>query len=312
MKAMRDAFLERLYEIARGDRNVVFVSNDFGAPALDRFRLELPQQFVHIGIAEANLINVGAGLAMAGKNVYVYSISPFVPMRCFEQMKMHMGFRKLQINAVVVGAGFSYDKSGPTHHSLEDVATVGSIPGVELWTPSDSALASALADHSCRPGPKYIRFDREKLPALYPAAPDLAPGFALHGTPADLLIVSTGTMVHEALRIAESLRPLEAGVLDLFRVKPLNVAGLLEVLKSSKRIATLEEHYIHGGIGSVLSGLLDDQGLALPMKRFGAQDQYYFEYGGREALRKLAGLDVESVTARIRSWVGAAGGKIPR
>ncbi len=301
MKTMRDAFLERFTEIAKADRNVVLLCNDFGAPALDRFRAELPRQFIHIGIAEENLVNAGAGLAMAGKQVYLYSIAPFVPLRCFEQIKVHMGFRGFNMNAVVVGAGFSYDKSGPTHHSLEDVTAVGAVPGVEIWTPSDAVLAEQLAVHSLRPGPKYFRFDREAVEDLYTPKEDFSRGFSRHGTGTDLVIVATGTIVHQALQIAKALKPrnVDVSVIDLFRPKPLDADALLAHLKPARRIATLEEHFLHGGLGDSISGLLHDHGLTVPLKRLGVPEQYFFEYGGREALRKAAGLDLATLIARL-------------
>ncbi|MFC2070357.1 1-deoxy-D-xylulose-5-phosphate synthase, partial [Chloroflexota bacterium] len=105
--SMRDAFLDELYDIAREDRQVIFISNDFGAPSLDKFRKDLPDQFIHIGIAEQNMVNVATGLAMAGKIVYIYSIAPFLPLRCFEQIRVHMAMKGFHITAVMVGTGYS-------------------------------------------------------------------------------------------------------------------------------------------------------------------------------------------------------------
>jgi transketolase len=115
---MRDAFLDELYDIAQEDRRVILLSNDFGAPSLDKYREDLPCQFLHTGIAEQNMVDVAAGLALAGKIVYMYSIAPFLPLRCYEQLRVHLGFKHYHITGVSVGAGFSYDLSGPSHHAL--------------------------------------------------------------------------------------------------------------------------------------------------------------------------------------------------
>ena len=120
--SMRDAFLDELYDIARQDKRVMLISNDFGAPSLDKFREDCAAQFIHIGIAEQNMVNVATGLALAGKIVYMYSIAPFLPLRCYEQLRVHLSFKNFHITGVVVGAGYAYDLSGPTHHALEDIA----------------------------------------------------------------------------------------------------------------------------------------------------------------------------------------------
>jgi transketolase len=110
-KSMRDAFLDEIYDVARKDDRVMLISNDFGAPSLDKFRTDCKRQFIHIGIAEQNMVNVATGLAIGGKIVYLYSIAPFLPLRCYEQLRVHLAFKNYHIVAVMVGAGYSYDLS---------------------------------------------------------------------------------------------------------------------------------------------------------------------------------------------------------
>ncbi|MEE8413233.1 MAG: transketolase C-terminal domain-containing protein, partial [Dehalococcoidales bacterium] len=244
---MRDAFLDELYDIALKDRQVVFISNDFGAPSLDKFREDLTSQFIHIGIAEQNMVNVATGLAMAGKIVYMYSIAPFLPLRCFEQIRVHLSMKGFHVTGVMVGAGYSYDLSGPTHQALEDIAIMNSLPNMTILNASDSIMGKAFARMSYEnPGPKYIRFDREKLPPLYDSSEDFSAGIGILKEGRDLTIVATGIMVHRAFEVADELtrHSVDAGIIDLYRIKPLNEELLLDAARKTGRILTIEESFV--------------------------------------------------------------------
>jgi transketolase len=305
--SMRDAFLDELYEIARKDRRVILISNDFGAPSLDKFRSDCASQFVHIGIAEQNMVNVAAGLALAGKIVYMYSIAPFLPLRCYEQMRVHLSFKRHHITGVVVGAGYAYDLSGATHHTLEDIALMNALPGITLYSASDSVMGAALARMTYEnPGPKYVRFDREKFPPLYKPRPDgFADGLAVLKKGRDLTIVATGIMVHQAFKVAAELagRSLDTGIVDLYRIKPLNENLLMSILQKSKRVVTLEENFVSSGIGSIISTLITDRGADIKLKSLGVPDRFFNRGGGREELQRLCGLDVPSIVKTIVKWL---------
>lgn len=307
MVVMRDAFLDKLYQIAREDPRVVLLCDDFGAISLDKFRSDLSSQFVHIGIAEQNMVNVATGLALAGKIVYMYAISPFLPLRCFEQIRVNLSFNNLPVTGVGVGAGYAYDCSGPTHHAMEDIAAMRALPGMTILQPSDSLMAGALAEITYRsPGPKYVRFDREEFPLLYETGNcDFADGLAALRAGRDLVIIASGKMVHQAFKVAARLteHSIDAGIIDLYRLKPVNEGLLLRAIGGSKRIVTMEENLIHGGTGSLIAEVLLDNGKTMPLKRFAIPDQYFFEYGGREELHRLCGLDVDSITERLLEWL---------
>ncbi len=299
MATMRDAFLEKLYGIASNDKRVVLLSADFGAPSLDRFRADLKDQFFHVGIAEQDMLNLAAGLAMEGRIVYVYAMSPFLPLRCLEQMKIHMALRGLPITAVAVGAGFSYELSGPTHHTLEDIAIVNAIPGVTLYSCSDGVMGAALASMThASPGPAYVRFDREKTPDIYLEGADFGQGLSWLTRSSGVNIIATGIMVSQALAVSRRLRErgLDVGVADIYRLKPLNGDALAEIISGSKYVVTMEEAFLNGGIGSMVASFMADRGLNTPLKRLGASDQYFHRWGPREYVRSLHGLDIESAT----------------
>jgi transketolase len=304
--SMRDAFLDALYNIARDDRRLIIISNDFGAPSLDKFREDLPGQFIHIGIAEQNMVAVAAGLAMAGKIVYMYSIAPFLPLRCFEQIRVHLSMNGLNVSGVMVGTGYSYDLSGPTHQALEDIGMMNSLPRMTIYTASDSVMGGALARMTYEnPGPKYIRFDREILPALYPENADFSAGLSSLRDGRDLTIVATGIMVHRAFEVAEELarHSINAGIIDLYRIKPLNEELLFEAVGKTGRIVTIEESFISSGIGSIISGLITESKRDLRLKRIGVPDRFYSQGGDRKNLQKLCGLDTDSITGTALKWL---------
>lgn len=303
--AMRDVFFDKLYEIAKKDRQVILLSDDFGAPSLDKFRKDLSSQFINIGIAEQNMVSTAAGLALGGKIVYMYAIAPFVTLRCYEQIKIDLCCMNLHVTALGVGAGFAYDNSGPTHHATEDIAIMRALPGMTILNPSDNVMVAACVEISYKnPGPKYIRFDREKPVTIYDKNTDFSDGIATLKTGKDLCIISTGMMVHKAFNVAHELskHSINAGIVDLYRIKPINTELLLKFISQSQKVVTIEENLINGGIGSIVAEVLVDNEITLPLKRFAVPDKYCFKYGSREHIHKLYSLDVNSIVKKILRW----------
>lgn len=291
----RDAFFDNLYNIAKDDRRVILLSDDFGAPSLDKFRKDLPSQFFNMGLAEQNMINVARGLAMAGKIVYTYALLPFY-MRCYEQIR-HLCFQNLNVNMIGVGAGFAYSTAGPTHHALEDIAAMRALPNLTILNPSDSTMAGALAGMTYNePGPKYVRLDRTAN-QIYQGNEDFTKGFIRSNKTGQLTIIATGYMVSQALKVKERL--IEYGiepvvVIDFFRIKPAH--GHLTWGLSNPTV-TIEENFLNGGIGSIIAEKLGVGGTNLIC--IGVPNKYYFNYGGRDELHRLAGLDVDSIVKKI-------------
>lgn len=306
---MRDAFFDRLYETARKDRNIFVVSADMGAPSLDKFRADLGSQYINIGVAEHNMITVASGLALSGKKVFAYAIVPFATLRCFEATRTNLCFMDLPVTIVGVGAGFSYDDSGPTHHAMEDIAVMRTLPNLSILNVSDSVMAAEFADTACQlSGPSYVRLDREVLPVLYNQDTDFTAGLIQHKVGKDLTIIATGNMVHRALEVAGKLAEssLDAGVIDIFRLKPVNAELLLKYVASSKKVATLEEHFITSGLGTIIAEVFVDYGITMPLKRIGINDKYCYNYGGRNNIQAICGLDANSVTKTILEWVSGS------
>ncbi len=300
----RDAFIDQIYDIAKKRQDVVFLCCDLGAAALDRFRAELAPQFIHTGISEQNMMDVAAGMAQCGKTVYAYAMAPFVTFRCFEQIKVSLAAMKQPVTLVGVGIGYGYDDAGPTHYATEDLTVMRSLAGIEIFTPSDDRQVQEVAKLSySKPALRYVRLDRKFLPHLYDNRPDfkIEDGIAETVKGKKACVVASGFMVHTAMKAREALasQGIDLGVIDVFRLKPLNSAQLAQLVKPYDTLFTLEEHFLSGGFGSAILEGLSDQRVLKPVTRIGVEDHYYFDNGGRSHVHKLCGIDPESVTRKI-------------
>lgn len=299
---IRDAFFDEVYKIASKDSNVIFLTADMGAFSLSRFKQDLSSQYINVGVAEQNLVSIAAGLALGGKKVFIYTIASFITQRCYEQIKIDLCCMRLPVTIIGSGPGITYSSDGPTHHAIQDVAIMRALPEMTILNPSDPVSATAAARISYKnDGPVYVRIDKGKLPLLYDNKKDFSDGLALLKTGRDLMIIATGIMVHQAFKVADELakHSIDAGIIDLYRIKPINEELLLSVIEKSNRIVTLEEHSIIGGIGSAVSEVLIDNGKAIPMKRIAIADKNCVGYGDRDWMHSLYGIDVQTVCRLI-------------
>lgn len=303
---MRDAFWDRIYELAKEDEDIVIVSADLGAPSLDKFRRDFPDRYINVGIAEQNAVLVSTGLALAHKKPIAYAITQFLTLRTYEQFRIYPCGMDLPVTLVGVGAGACYSESGPTHHSIEDLAVMRTLPNLDIYNVSDSSMAAVMADVAVDgSGPKFIRLDREIFQELPPR--DMNKGYLLAKPVQPVTVLATGNMVHIVMEVANELHSegLEIGVADVFRF-PLDEAGLVKALKPCKCLITLEEHSLRGGMGSYILEILNEAQSMLPVKRLGfdTRDGYKkcYDYGGREAIRRGFGLGKEHLLEILKKY----------
>jgi transketolase len=310
--AMRDVFLDRIWQAMAHDQKIYFTSADFGSPVLDKIRADFPDRFVNVGIAEQNLINVSAGLALEGYTVFAYAIAPFITMRCYEQIRVSLALlsevRPMNINLIGVGAGYSYVVSGPTHQCYEDITLMRALPNFRVLSPADHVSAGHLFDRCISTmGPKYLRFDAQVLPVIYEAgAPDLNVGFHahIHGEP--VCLVATGYMLHTALKVAEGLAKVgySVGVLDLFDISNFAADELQAALSSYTGIVTMEEGFRgRGGIDSMMFEFIARRGLNARMLNIGVEGGYRFELGSRLELHEQVGIGPQFVLSSVEEFI---------
>ncbi len=316
MSTMRDAFIEEVHARMSGDGRIFFLSADFGSPRLDAIRADFPDRFINVGIAEQNLVNVSTGLALEGFIVYAYAIAPFLTMRAYEQIRINLALqsqlKELNVNLIGVGAGMSYDVSGPTHHCLEDLSIMRALPNMTVFSPSDENLVRKFVDYSIKvKSPKYLRFEGKPLPDIYADIEKIRieDGFFELRKGGEICLVSTGYMTHKALKVAGALQRegIDAGVVDIFLLRPFDPAALYSSLKDYRYIVTIEEGFIgKGGLDSIVASTLADSGFGGVIKRMGFADEYIFDIGGREYLHRLAGLGEEDIARSIKTILKVA------
>ena len=310
--AMRDAFLDRICQAMAFDETIFFVSADFGSPVLDRIRSQFPERFINVGIAEQNLINISAGLALEGYKVFAYAIAPFITMRCYEQIRVSLALlstvRPMNVNLIGVGAGYSYVVSGPTHQCYEDITLMRAMPSMSVYSPADHVTAAALFDVCWEnTKPKYLRFDAQVLPVLYDTMPQtMERGFHVHRVGGDLCLIATGYMVHTALQVAERLAALDVqvGVVDLFDITGFSDDALLRVLSPFGTIATMEEGFRgRGGLDAMMFDWVAHSKKNLRLLNIGVEGGYRFELGSRTELHEQVGIGVNVVTKKVLAFL---------
>ena len=308
IKGMRDSFFDSLFRVAKRNKDLILISADTGAICLDNFKKYLKKQYINIGIAEQNMIGIAAGLALSGKKVYVYAIIPFVTMRCYEQIRVDLCCMNLDVTVVGIGAGFDYSTLGPTHHGTEDIALMRVLPGMRIYSPSDSLMAELVAERTADiGGPKYIRLDRTGFPLVYQNKKEInfKTGFNILKRGKDLYIISTGRMVLTALKVAQNLsqNSISAGVIDLFCINPLNEDAFIGEVEKVKNIVTLEEHFVEGGIGSLIGEILYKYRVKKKFSFLGIDKRFCRMYGSREYLQKINYLDPKSIVERLKAFL---------
>ena len=311
--AMRDAFLERIWEAMGKDKKTFFTCADFGSPVLDKIRRDFPERYINVGIAEQNLINVSAGLALEGYTLFAYAIAPFITMRCFEQIRVNLALlsevRKINVNLIGVGAGYSYVVSGPTHQCYEDLTVMRALPNVSIFSPADHVTATALFEPCVKTfGPKYLRLDAQVLPALYDGiSPDIGRGFNILRQGKGLCLVATGFMVHTALKAADRLANsgIDVSVIDLFNITGFDVASFREALLPHAGVVTLEEGFRgRGGLDAMIFDFCERQDIDAKILNLGVEGSYRFELGTRADLHEQVGIGVATVEKRILTFSG--------
>jgi len=311
-KAMRDALIEKIYEHMRAGADISFLSADFGAPSLDKIRKDFPRNFASVGIAEQDLVNVAAGMAYEGGTVFAYAISAFLTMRAFEQIKinfsLHAKHKRFNAHLIGVGAGLSYDISGPSHHCLEDISIINTLPDIVIFSPSDSMMVRTFYDQLVsRGGCTYHRFDSKPLPQLYSeeqlTAETFKNGFIESAKGADICLVSTGFMTHQALKVRTLLKEqgINAGILDVHLLNAFDEQALKGKLEAYGTIITMEEGFVNkGGFDSIIKNLLLKHDMKQKIRSFGFTQGYVFTRGNRDILHKSQGLAPEQLAADIK------------
>ena len=306
---MRDAFFTALADLARVDERVWALTGDLGIGLFDDFEAAAPGRFLNVGIAEQSLVGVAAGLAYAGQRPFAYSIAPFVTSRPHDQVRVDLAMARADVTLVGVGGGLSYGYLGPTHHAIEDLALMRSLPGMTVLAPGDPAdvRRATRAAHAIE-GPVYLRLGKNGERSVLPDDAPFVVGRATKvRSGGHVTIASTGAILAEAVDAADLLAAggIEATILHFGTVKPFDGDALLTAAARTGTVVTLEEHSIVGGLGSAAAEALAEGGLSARLKRLGLPDAFAHEVGSREHLLAHFGLDAHAVAATVERLLDA-------
>lgn len=307
---MRNAFADEITQLAREDQRVVLLSGDIGNKLFDNFKKVDERRFYNCGVAEANMMGVAAGLALSGLRPVIYTITPFTTTRCFEQIRVDACYHNAPVVFVGTGSGLSYAELGPTHHSLEDLAILRTLPGMRVLAPCDATelrlcVRAALREN----GPVYIRIGKKGEPAIHAQAPDFRIGRGIVVRPGtDVALIATGTIMAQVLKAADLLgqRGVSAEVVSFHSVKPLDRAYLGQACARFKLVATIEEHGRIGGLGGAVAEFYADRRDAPVQISFGTDDEFMHEVGSQDYARAKFGLTAGNIADKVLAALRAS------
>ncbi len=287
---MRNAFVNTLKELARKDDRIFLVTADMGFSVFEDFRESFPDRFLNTGIAEQNTIGIAAGLAMSGKIVYVYSIIPFITMRCFEQIRLDLAYNNANVKLVGVGAGFTYGSMGSSHHAIEDISIMRSIPNMTVLCPGDPFETEELIKRSYEHfGPVYIRLGKNGESIIHKNKNKIEIGEIISLTEGNDLILFTTSNTLELGKFWVDewrLEGIHVNLVSVPTIKPINPSMIRKLIDRNIPMITLEEHSIIGGLGSTISEIIAESGKSVKFKRMGINDEFSHYVGGAEFQRK--------------------------
>ena len=310
MMGTRNAFGTFLTEVAADHPELFAMTADFTkSTGLAKFKELYPNQFLSTGIAEQSMIALASGLASEGKNVFASSFASFATTRCYEQVKVNLGYMQHNVKLVGIASGLDVSHQGNTHFGLDDVSLMRAIPNMTIVVPSDcTEVAKATIALAAFKGPAYLRLVGEGfVPIVNDDDYEFEIGKGIKKRDGkDILMIANGTMVSQSLKVAKELSEqngIEATVINMHTVKPLDTQIISDHISGKKLIVTIEEGQVNGGLGSAVAEYVASVGNAPKMLRLGVND-IFPHAGSYNYLLEQCGLDVETIKNRIINSIG--------
>lgn len=303
----RDAYMSALEEMAAADRRVCAVANDsLSSAKLKNFKTRFPDRFVNVGIAEQNMVGVGAGLANGGMVPYVCGAACFLTARAMEQVKVDLAYTRANVKLCAMSPGMAYGQLGPTHHSIEDLAWMRVLPNLAVIVPADPIETAAVMRYSLvHEGPMFLRIARTPVPRVHDDGYAFRLGKAVKlREGGDVTLIANGLMVSRALDAARRLeaRGVAARVLNMSTVKPLDREAIVDAARTTRGIVTAEEALAAGGLGGAVAEVLATAHPA-PLRILGVPD-VFAPTGAAEFLLEHFGLTAEGMERAALDLLG--------
>ena len=304
---MRTAYLKALRELAAKDKNVYALISDNGAIVYDQYRQDFPEQYLNLGISEANMLGMAAGMASRGKIPFAYTIGAFLAYRAFEFIRNDVCLQNQNVKIVGTGAGETYSGLGPTHHATEDLGGLRSLPNLTILCPASpkEVYAATYAAYNYR-GPVYLRLGTNREPEIYEGACEFQIGKGVElRSGGDAAVFASGSILKDALDAAEALgkEGVSARVVNMHTLKPIDSDIILKAVHEVGRIVTVEDHNVTGGLGSAVAEVVAESGRGVKFRRVGLRD-FSCGYGDYAQVREANGLgrkQIEDVVRRLCS-----------
>ncbi len=299
-KATRDGFGEAVVELGKENKNILVLDCDLGKSCKTvQFSKELPAQHINVGIAEQNCAGVAAGLATCGKIPFVVTYAAFGSMRMCEMIRQEIAYPHLNVKIACSHGGVTPANDGASHQAIEDMGILATIPNMTVVMPADYQSARKLVRAAAKyDGPVYLRFTRDAIPTIYDETEEFELGkanFLREGR--DLAIIANGDTVRLAIEAAELLseKGIQARVLDMHTIKPLDMEATVSAILDCKRVITVEDHNIVNGLGAAVACVAAEMGRGR-VWRIGIQDQFG-QSAPYERLLEMNGITVENIVS---------------
>ncbi|OMH37969.1 transketolase family protein [Motiliproteus sp. MSK22-1] len=305
LNALADTLIELAeegYPVVAGSADVMYSNN------LVKFAERFPDRYIQFGISEQNMVSAAAGLTTTGAIPFVGTFASFLALLCCEQIRTDVAYCARPVRLIGHHSGISMGFYGTSHHATEDLAIMRSIPDLTVINPADSAsLAAAIRASVDHPHPIYFRMSRGQEPEVYEATSlNFEIGKAIeHSQGEDLTLIACGIEVHPALEAAKVLRSrgVSVGVIDMHTIKPIDREVIIGTGNFSKKIMTIEEHSVIGGLGGAVAEVITDEGLPIKLCRHGIYDEYAL-IGPPTHLYRHYQLDSEGIVKKAEQFLG--------
>ena len=285
---MRKTFINTLIDLARKDKDIILITPDMGFSVLEPFFEEFPERSFNAGIAEQNAVSIASGLALMGKKPYVYTIIPFLTGRAYEQVRLEVAYMNTNVKLIGIGAGFTYGAAGATHHAIEDISLMRSLPNMTVCCPGDNNEAEQIIRSSVlNDKPMYIRIGRHNRGIFNNDKIEIGKASVIEKGE-DIAIISTSNMLPDAHDYCEKLKKdgRKPYLISMHTVKPIDKNLILDLVNKSVEIQTLEEHSIIGGLGSAVAEVIAEYGKGVKFRRIGVPDEFSHYIGDRNYIKK--------------------------
>ena len=306
---MRDRFIHTLSRLAESDPRITLITGDLGFGVLNDYRQRFPRQFINAGVAEQNMTLVATGMALEGHIVFTYSIGNFPTLRCLEMIRNDAAYHGANVKVVSVGGGFSYGALGISHHATEDLAILRSLPDVTCFSPTSLGEVTETTKAAAEtPGTCFLRLDKDKGPDG-PATESFVigrPRCLQQGK--DVAFFTTGGILTEvyaaAVQLAES--GIHSSIYSVHTLKPIEPTAFLAAAREHQALITVEEHTVHGGLGSLVLETLGDAA-AWPRRflRIGLDGCFSSVVGSQSYLRTSYQMDAAAIVLRTKTLLSS-------